>query len=276
MKKTIFALTVALAATTFAYSQNGNVGIGTNSPTTKLDVNGSFRTRPLSPQTNGNSGNIPLTTSAFFVADGNYISPLNLPANPQPGQRMVIYSQASYNATINTANTSLTTPITMQRGEMYEFVGDGTRWTITPLANKAPGDATRFLGGTIGAKFNQPNGSVSGSANALAVSPIGGVDATVGAGYTVSNPSNGIFVITFAVPFTKIYGTSTNIVDSYGGGSGNVAVGTTPDFNTPGTRLLTNDNTQISFLNNSTIRVKTGDSNGNLTNRSFTFLVIGQ
>ncbi|WP_449399117.1 hypothetical protein [Chryseobacterium wanjuense] len=94
-------------------------------------------------------------------------------------------------------------------------------------------------------------------------------------GYTISNPSNGIFDILFNVPLTEIYGISINIVDAYGYNGGNqggsIGLGQSPDATVPGSILFTDDNAQVSFISDSILRVKTGNSAGTLSNRSFTF-----
>ncbi|WP_313376642.1 hypothetical protein [Chishuiella sp.] len=80
-----------------------------------------------------------------------------------------------------------------------------------------------------------------------------------------------MMVIKFNTALTNIYGISVNILASYG--SKNTG---TPDSTQPGTTLATNDNSQVSYISNSIIRIKTGNSVGALSNRSFTFLVTGQ
>ena len=102
---------------------------------------------------------------------------------------------------------------------------------------------------------------------------------TKGNGYKISNPQQGVFDIEFEVALTEIYGISVNIVDSYGfnnGNQGSANSSLNPIPTEPGSRLQTNDNSQVSFISNSMIRIKTGNSNGDLSNRSFTFLVTGK
>jgi len=142
-------------------------------------------------------------------------------------------------------------------------------------------DATRFLGGTIYARFNSTtggtlassrviNGNYAVGTNNTNVTPrAGGINSVVGLGYTVSNPSAGIFDIKFSTPYTQIYGISVNIVDAYG-------TADDPNPAISGNRLQTNDNAQVAFISNGILRIKTGNANGALSNRPFTFLVTGQ
>ena len=77
-------------------------------------------------------------------------------------------------------------------------------------------------------------------------------------------------LIKFDVPLEEVYGISVNIYDSYQTNNN------TPTPETPGDWLKTTDNTQVAFISNTIIRVKTGDQNGSLDDRSFTFLVTGK
>jgi hypothetical protein len=133
----------------------------------------------------------------------------------------------------------------------------------------------RILSGTIGSVFGRANSATKTEKNQAAVDPIGGIAITKGLNYTISNPDNGYFVIIFDTPFTNIYSASISMVDSYGSKWGVIGYGEQPDLDSVGLRLYTNDNTQIAFINVNELHVKTGRENGQLQNRSFTFMVMG-
>lgn len=165
---------------------------------------------------------------------------------------------------------------------------DGTVWMSFKSVNTTNNDATRFLGGSIYPRYNTistgnpqiSDARVIGGGNGMAysvgstnvTSNKGGVVYLKGEGYTISNPSNGVFDIHFDTPMTTIYGVSTNILSAYSA-SGQ---GAYPNPDEPGVTLLTTDNTQVRYISNSIIRVVTGDQFGVFSNRPFTFLVTGK
>ncbi|MBB4804837.1 hypothetical protein HNP38_000109 [Chryseobacterium defluvii] len=224
----------------------GNMGINTSSPTEKLQVTGNVRFNSL---------------------------PLN-------GSTNAIYTTGAgtESATQDQTFTATRTVVADANGVLGYIPG-------VPVSNST--DATRFLGGTAYVRFDTTSGGTLANAKVIGGTPgtsyaVGGVSATsskgginsvIGNGYTISNPSPGIFDIRFDTPLTQIYGISTNIVDAYGTGSGTI---TNPDPSNPGNPLFTNDNTQVAFISNTVIRVKTGNSAGELANRSFTFMVTGR
>ncbi len=150
-------------------------------------------------------------------------------------------------------------------------------------------DATRFLGGTVYVRFGtvgtgsldvqrvigKKTGSSYDIGRSRASSSIGQIVVLKGQGYTISSPRIGVFDILFDTPLQEIYGISVNIVDSYGP-EGYINDGDYPITRDVGMVLATNDNAQVAYISNSIIRVKTGNNNGNLGNRSFTFLVTGK
>lgn len=143
--------------------------------------------------------------------------------------------------------------------------------------NKTPNEfqPPRILSGTIGAVFGTNTLANKTVINKAAIAPIGGIWITKGLNYTVSNPKNGYFIITFNVPFTNIYSASVTMVDSYGSTGTNVPIGGIPNLDIAGILLQTNDNTQIALINKEVLHVKTGDNAGTLKNRSFTFMIMG-
>ena len=205
----------------------------------------------------------------------------NLYGSDQKGA--VIYVTSAANP------TSTKTALVTKRGYFYF---DGEIWHAFENDIIAQKDATRFLGGTVYVTFNstdsvntppfdrdipaESNGKYT--VGTVQETPSrGGIVVLKGNGYTISNPQNGIFDIKFDKPYQEIYGISVDLLDSYGGiYHGGAGWGTPPDLTRPGNPLYTNDNTQVSFISNTIIRLKTGDNPGNKSNRSFTFLVTGR
>jgi len=211
--------------------------------------------------------NISSNTLSLVPSNGNLLRVDNLAGTPS-----FLIPPGHYVEVVNNINTSSAT-------WDISFLGD------TEVVQQE--DATRFLGGTVYARFNQSsNGTLSSGSvissnyavgtNNTSVTPrAGGINSIIGSGYKVSNPSNGIYDIQFNTAYTQIYGISVNIVDAYGVGSG-VPAGKNPEPEKAGASIATNDNAQVAYISNGIIRIKTGDSNGVLSNRSFTFLVTGR
>ncbi|SEV93475.1 hypothetical protein SAMN05421841_0266 [Chryseobacterium wanjuense] len=265
MKKTLFTVILTVLSHVF-YAQ---VGINTPNPQATLDVVGQEKNLRkvdgiIAPRLAGNQ---------LKAKDGLY-------GSSQIGAIVYATSPAS---PVSTKTQNVTAV------GYYYF--DGSVW-VAFNTSKNINDATRYLGGTVYVKFQQQSGGnlsnskvIGGTENTnynvgtvSQTSLKGGIDSVIGNGYTISNPRSGIFDIKFDNPLTQIYGISVNIVDSYGyndGNQSNIPAGTGSTATEPGMRLLTNDNAQVSYISNSIIRVKTGNSNGGLDNRSFTFLVTG-
>ena len=267
MKKNILGITLFLCQ--FSYAQ---VGIDVNDPKATLDVaanptNLSKIDGMIAPRLTGNE---------LKAKDNLYGTSQNA---------AIVYA---------TSAASPATPKTVEvtKAGYYYYDAVLVKWVAFISSKVISNDATRFLGGTVYARYaNVNNGTldnsrVIGNANGLNYtvggvsrsSSKGGINSLKGNGYKISNSQNDVFDIQFDVPLTEIYGISVNIVDSYGynnGNQGNLNE-VDPDVIEPGSKLKTNDNSQVSFISNSIIRIKTGNSDGNLSNRSFTFLVTGK
>lgn len=187
--------------------------------------------------------------------------------------------------------TSIPNPVSVKTGNINSigyYYFDGSIWVALKGTSSSNTDATRFLGGSVYSRFNSitagtpqlDNSRVIGNANgatySVGINPFtsskGGLTEVKGNGYKISNPSAGIFDIEFDVPMIEIYGISCNILDSYRSS----VVGTYPTTTQFGNTLIVTDNSQVAFISNNIIRIKTGDQNGALSNRSFTFLVTGR
>lgn len=244
------------------------VGINTSSPNATLDVKGNNIAVPdgiIAPRLTGQQLRAKTYTP---VQEGAMI--YVTAADPAPAGQTINVTDAGY------------------------FYFNGNQWVSFKTLSNATTNATRYLGGTIFVRFNTttagsttiPNDRVIGGAVGTIYSigtvtgqssSKGGITQLYGSGYTVSNPGQGIYDIKFDVPMKIIYGASLNVFDAYGQGTpGVITAGKDPTTSSPGNILLTTDNSQISFIDNTILRVKTGDGTGNYSNRPFTFLISGQ
>lgn len=280
----------------------GNVGINNTTPTSSVSINGSLAAKY-------NSGNSTYTLTAsdyFYNWSGSAATAIDLPAGASGdcncSGRMYIIKNNSATATANltvTPNGSETidgkASYVLAPQQTLQLINtgaaSGNTWTILNATNSGTTTqgATVLVGGSIYSHFNQnTNGTLStsnliggtaGSSYTVGTvsktSAVGGMNGISGNGFTVSNPANGIYDIQFTSPFTTIYGVSVNVLDDYGTG-GAVPDGQAPDNTQPGTRLSVTDNTQIAFISNNIIEIKSGDNSGNLRNRSIAFVVSGK
>ncbi|HEY4543124.1 MAG TPA: hypothetical protein VIG40_00635 [Tissierellaceae bacterium] len=286
-------------------TKDGYLGVGVIEPNSSLHVNGSYTGRLVDMEKNG-----VIDSDSQFVILSNNVNSVTMPnaENVVGGRiytlrnnnnRSIEISGFNNSQTINTGSTlNLTHKIILDSGEMVQLVrsssnaNSGNTWYALYSKTKVIDNsaATYFLGGTVYSKFASNSGGIMedkrviGGADGFTYeigtvtekSSKGGIYYLKGNGYKISNPRKGVFDITFDIPFTEIYGMSVNIVDSYGSGTGSISPGVLPNPDSVGLPLRTNDNSQISFISNGKIRVKTGNQNGELANRSFAFLVTGK
>lgn len=262
-----------IAAVSFAFaSAYSQVGIDTAEPKATLDV----RAKPAD----------------LLQADG-IIAP-RLSGNELKAKDNVYGTSQNAAVVFATSAASPTTPKTAEvtRAGYYYYDASIVKWVAFHSPDAINNDATRFLGGTVYVRFGNVNsgtlddsrviGSAIGANYTIGgiprISSVGGINSLKGSGYKISNSQNGVFDIEFDLPLTEIYGISINVVDSYGYNNGNQGgvSDLNPDPTQPGSRIKTNDNSQVSYISNSIIRIKTGNSDGSLSNRSFTFLVTGK
>lgn len=130
-----------------------NVGIGTNAPTNKLDINGSLRLRETSYSLNGASPSVTIATDISQVLLTTGTSPTGTASltttTPQTGQHLVIYNSSSIPATLNGA--------TIAAGEAMSFVYSNTGWRAVAdgaaddwrtVGNAGTSAGTNFIGTT--------------------------------------------------------------------------------------------------------------------------------
>lgn len=250
-----------LILSTYSFSQ---VGINTNDPKVTLDVT-NYTSQPtkadgfITPQLKGDElkAKDDLYTADF---EGTIIFVTEIPSS--------------------------TSAKTIDVTDVGYYYFNGTKWvSFKTYSGGTLNDASVLVGGVIYSKFNSTSNGTVSSDNLISSSYTlggksftpnkGGIMSIKGSGYKISNPSGGIFDIQFDTPFTEIYGVSLNIIDVYGTSTAQVSNGANPNPAVPGMPLVVTDNTQVSFISNSIIRVKTGNNTGALQNRSFSFLVAG-
>lgn len=304
MKKIFFTILIASTTIFCNFGQN-KVGINTKTPSSTLEVKGS-----LEAAYKEITSSVTLTDVDYFVSyNGSTAATITLPVvvsgtGEYAGRAYHIKNISQSVLSVSASGSELirfgggttdTKTFTLNAGEYAIFVKNANTintaatWDLTFIGKNAiipATDPTRFLGGSILVKLGQATGGtlptnklINGGSGTYSIGTLTGQTATaggimdlIGTGFTVSNPSTGIFDIKFDTPFTQIFGFSTNISDTYT----STANGSNPQTITPGSALETRTNTQIAFVNNNIIRIKTGDNNGVLSNRSLTFVVVGK
>ena len=148
-------------------------------------------------------------------------------------------------------------------GSVYVYYLNPSYTEPTEINANPPLSLNKIIGGKEGVLYDV-------TSSQTAVSRRYGLQYIQGEGYKVSNPQSGIVDIMFDKPYTEVYGASVNIFDTYRSSGSNAYE------NIVGTSLYPTDNTQISFLSNRILRVKTSDAYGSLANRSFSFTIVGK
>jgi len=292
------------------YKDNGFFGIWNNSKSSNalvIDETTNKTTLQSAQITKGIDGVSPTAGYVAVSADTNgninWVSASSLGTGDNLGNHTATTDLAMSGKNINNAanitatgkTTTNTAQITKGTNGLAPQAGyiataadnNGNVVWVAPTPPPAASDATRFLGGSVYCMIKQgttggtlSNDRVIGKANGVtykvgtnitAQSSKGSIVSVKGSGYTISNPSDGIYDIKFDTTLTEIYGISVNILDANPTLSSN-----TPDMNAVGLILDTRDNAQVAFISNSFIRIKTGNSAGVNNSRSFTFLVTGQ
>ena len=192
-----FLLSSCMMMSLFA---NAQMGIGTSTPATTLDVNGGLTTRETSVNLVGNIATIPANTSMVQLL-GTATAAISIlaPAAPNSGQRLIIF-----NNTVGGFGSVLNS-ITIPTGQAGEFVYSSGGWrsinpinvpnvntaAIIPYASSVPVSLTTVAGGFVGL------GSLIGFGNAFSGVGLsaGNIDLTGGTGVNVnlgfSVPRNG-------------------------------------------------------------------------------------
>ena len=179
---------------------NAQLGVGTSTPATTLDVNGGFTTRETSVNLIGNIATIPANVSMVqLLGTASAAISIIAPAAPNSGQRLIIF-----NNTVGGFGSILNS-ITIPTGQAGEFVYSSGGWrsinpinipnvntaAIIPYASSLPISLTTAVGGFVGlgslVGFGNASSGVGLSAGNIDLT--GGTGANVNLGFSV--PRNG-------------------------------------------------------------------------------------
>lgn len=132
---------------------NAQVGIGTTSPATTLDVNGAITLREIEVAVSANTANIPANVSMVkLTGTATGAISTTAPAAPNAGQRLMIYNNTTggFSALVNGFN--------VPAGLSMEFVYSSNNWqclsatgsSFIPYASGSPLTATTLATGAVG------------------------------------------------------------------------------------------------------------------------------
>ena len=183
MKKVILLTCVLLSfATTYAQ----NVGVGTASPGTKLDVNGALTLREgsLLISTGATTGTIPTGyTQVLVTGSPGGVFTLSGPTTPtNAGQQLIIYNNTTSGYAANFHGTSI------PNGTAMEFIYSSGNWVPTASGGGSAGPT----GPTGTAGTNGTNGATGAQGAQGAIGPTGADGAQGTAGPTGSQGIQGV------------------------------------------------------------------------------------
>ena len=183
MKKAILFIFLLKSISTLA-----QVGIGTSTPGTTLDVNGAITSRETQVTVSSNAAAIPANTSLVqLIGTATGSISITVPAAPNAGQRLIIFNNTvgGFSGILNS--------ITIPNGQAGEFVYSSGGWrnvnvpnpntaSIIPYASSLPVTLTTIAGGLAG------TGALVGFGNSLSgiVLSAGNIDITGGAGLNIN------------------------------------------------------------------------------------------
>ncbi len=165
------------------------VGIGTTTPGTTLDVNGAITNRETQIAVSSNTATIPANTSMVqLTGTATAAITITAPAAPNAGQRLIIFNNSSggFGGILNS--------ITIPSGQAGEFIYSSDNWhslsplaatsipTIIPYASSLPITLTTIAGGLSG------TGAMIGFGNSISgiVISAANIDLTGGSGLNVN------------------------------------------------------------------------------------------
>jgi hypothetical protein len=213
MKKSIILCAIAYLSTA-AIAQN--VGVGTSSPSTKLDINGAIRMEETALTISSNAATIPSNVGQVQLTTGaTGTVTLSGPTSAYSGQQLVIYNNCGYAATFTGASSA-----SIPTGVAMEFIYSNSIWLPVSPAQ-----------GGSGYILNQATQQASSSFNISGTGEIG-TTAIIGTGEAGSSPTGGTLRGPNAGAGTNTPGGALNINGGYAYGSGlggavNITGGTT-------------------------------------------------